>query len=349
MLVIDISYSQTTNIDFVALKNAGVSGVIMKATGSNTGAQYVDSKYRWFLPRVRAAGLLAGHYHFNGYGDPVSDADFFCNNILYQPGDLLALDCESEGSMPYWGPVKAATFHARVGQRMGFVSDSYMSASITKAQNWQPVVNMGSKLWVAQYGTNSGIPEASPNISYWPDWKLWQYTSMAVLPGYAGRLDANTAKSTDWAGGGATPIPTTKKKKKMLGTLIWDNVSQGYFMAPGGGWVRVVSNDDYNVLYRAINADQEKSPFASGANNGVPESFNAAQLAIIQSFVAQSIAVTNPTITDAQVASIANQVANQVNGNNGAGVNVQEAVTAAVTPLLKAQMDQIRGLTYGVK
>jgi hypothetical protein len=171
----------------------------MKAGGSNTGSRYVDSKYRYFEPRARAAGMRIGHYWFNGFGDAVGDADFFVNNLYdYRVGDLLALDCESEGSMPYWGPDKSNTFNQRVKQRIGVISDVYMSSSVTRAQNWSGVVASGSHLWVAQYGSNSGAPQGSPNIAYWPTYKLWQYTSNAVFPGYGGRLDANIVNETIW-------------------------------------------------------------------------------------------------------------------------------------------------------
>jgi len=205
MVAIDISYSQSTSIDFVALRASGVDTVIMKAGGSNTGSRYVDSKYRWFEPRARAAGMRIGHYWFNGYGDPVGDADFFVNNLYdYRPGDLLALDCESEGSMSYWGPDKSNAFNQRVHQRIGVISDVYMSSSVTRAQNWSGVVASGSALWVAQYGSNSGAPQGSPNIAYWPTFKLWQYTSNAVFRGYPGRLDANIVNEAIWGPGGPT-------------------------------------------------------------------------------------------------------------------------------------------------
>jgi GH25 family lysozyme M1 (1,4-beta-N-acetylmuramidase) len=223
MVAIDVSYSQSTNIDFVALRRSGVDTVIMKAGGSNTGSRYVDSKYRWFEPRARAAGMRIGHYWFNGFGDPVGDAQFFVSNLYdYRPGDLLALDCESEGSMPYWGPDRANAFRDEVQRLTGSQCDVYMSSSVTRAQNWSSTAAR-SGLWVAQYGSNSGVPQGAPNIAYWPTYKLWQYTSNAILPGYAGRLDANIVNETQWAGGGSTPIPTDDEEMISQDTQNWLN------------------------------------------------------------------------------------------------------------------------------
>jgi hypothetical protein len=245
---------------------------------------------------VRAAGLLAGHYHFNGYGDPTSDADFFCNNILYQPGDLLALDCESEGSMPYWGPAKAYAFHARVGQRMGHVSDTYMSSSVTKAQNWTQVVNQGSKLWVAQYGTNNGAPQGSPNIAYWPTWKLWQFTSMAVIPGYAGRLDANTTNSTtEWAGGGATPIQESDEMPIKY-TLNQSADSQSFYFSGPCPTFPVPNMTWYTVL----------QSYAAQANAGGPITLTEGQWQIVRT------ATGAQSFTDAQIAELGKEIASNI-------------------------------------
>lgn len=235
MLVIDISYAQTTNINFVQLRNAGVEGVILKATGSNTGYRYVDSKYRYFLPRARAAGMRIGHYHFNGYGDPAGDARFFWSNIDYQPGDLIALDDEAEGDMPRWGSGQVNAFHDMAKALSGLVPDTYMSSSVTRADNWSGTVARGSGLWVAQYGTNNGSPQGSPNIAYWPNYKLWQYTSLARLPGYPGYLDANISHPTiSWSGGGSKPIPKPKELKvKQYHYEDHDSRNGGRTLQPG--------------------------------------------------------------------------------------------------------------------
>lgn len=199
---IDISYAQTTNIDFVALRNSGVEGVYMKATGSNVdtnGSCYVDSKYRYFLPRVRAAGLRVGHYHFNGYGNPAADARFFVGNIQFQTGDQIGLDCESFDNRSWWGPGSANVFHTIARSAFGIVPDSYMSSSVTKAADWSSTVAMGSKLWVAQYGTNNGAPQGAPDIAHWSTYKMWQFTSLGRLPGYGGYLDVNVTNPSEWA------------------------------------------------------------------------------------------------------------------------------------------------------
>jgi GH25 family lysozyme M1 (1,4-beta-N-acetylmuramidase) len=325
MLVIDISYSQSTNIDFVALRAAGVQGVIMKATGSNTGSQYVDSKYRWFLPRARAAGLKIGHYHFNGYGDPTSDANFFCSNIGYVPGDLLALDCESEGSMPYWGPEKANVFHAQVARRLGIYSDTYMSSSVTKAQNWSSTVSMGSGLWVAQYGTNSGTPGSAPDIRYWPSWKLWQFTSNAIISGYAGRLDANiTQDNIKWAGGGSKPIEEDQDViTRELVTQSGDPTGSVYYSVDRiqRYGVTGATLPDYQYYIKSLGQDSA--------------------VKVVQHIDAFGSLVDGPApvqVSDAQAAAIGKQITDNINIPSGATTDqISQIVTSALQGLtLKA-------------
>ena len=324
MLVIDISYAQSTNIDFVALRQAGVQGVIMKATGSNTGSRYVDSKYRWFLPRARAAGMKVGHYHFNGYGDPVGDANFFCDNILYQPGDLLALDCESEGSMPYWGPTPTAQFHDQVKRRLGVMSDTYMSSSVTRAQNWSGVVSRGSGLWVAQYGTNNGAPQGTPNIAYWPSWKLWQFTSMASISGYAGRLDANiTQENIQWAGGGSTPIEEDED------VITRELVTQKGDPS-GSVWYSVDRVTRYGVTGQTL-PDYQYYIKSLGQDSAVK---------VVEHIEAFGAIADQPAISDAQIKALADKISADI--NIAAGGATPEQVTAIVDRAVQT----IKGFEY---
>ena len=347
MVAIDISYSQSTNIDFVALRASGVDTVIMKAGGSNTGSQYVDSKYRWFEPRARAAGMRIGHYWFNGFGDPISDADFFVNNLYdFRAGDLLALDCESEGSMPYWTPAKANPFRDRVRQRTNTICDVYMSSSVTKAQNWSSTA-AGSGLWVAQYGTNSGAPQGSPNISYWSTYKLWQYTSNATFGGYAGRLDANIVNETQWASGSSTPIKP-----------ITDNEEDMKIISVPNGTIALVG-PTYGVKYTSTAGGQGFSIGANSKAYGVVSGLTEDEVATLVNEANARGALLKPVISDAQIASLATQIASQLDVTNLTTQQIQDACTAAITPVVNGvvvnpaqnnadQIAEIKNFKYGV-
>lgn len=330
MTAIDISYAQTTNMDFVAMRPV-VDTVIMKAGGSNSG-RYVDSKYRYFEPRARAAGHRIGHYWFNGTGDPVVDADFFVNNLSgYNPNDLLALDVESEGSMPYASPAWALAFVNRVKQRTGRNCDVYMSSSVTRAQNWQSLVDAGSKLWVAQYGSNSGTPEGKPNIGYWPTYKLWQYSSNGSVPGYAGRVDVNVVNESQWSSGGVTPI---KKKKKKTMYISFDTNQTGYLHTDNGSYAfgpdieGVSGADQLDLFRRIIRSDQDAE---------IPVRFNSVQERIINTIL-NSLKPTAPSFTPAQLAAIT------------AGINAglkPGATEEEVQAIVNGAVTKISGLHYG--
>lgn len=348
MVAIDISYSQSTNIDFVALRAAGVDTVIMKTGGSNTGSQYVDSKYRWFEPRARAAGMRIGHYWFNGFGDPISDADFFVNNLYdFRAGDLLALDCESEGSMPYWTPAKANPFRDRVRQRTNTICDVYMSSSVTKAQNWSSTA-AGSGLWVAQYGTNSGAPQGSPNISYWSTYKLWQYTSNATFGGYAGRLDANIVNETQWAGGNATPINNSTLQDDTM--RIYSNIDEN-----GRCWLF------FETSYVPIDNSADAKNLANmlAGSDSAPKVYGG-QINLLKARVDANRITSQPVISDAQIASLATQIASQLDVTNLTTQQIQDACTAAITPVVNGavvnlaqnnadQTAEIKNFKYGVQ
>lgn len=190
---IDISQWQG-DINFRVMRSAAIEYVIVKAGGSNSGT-YTDRKYNSFVDAARAAGMCIGHYWFNGLGDPTADANYFVNNLRnYAPGDVLVLDVESEGSMPHWGANRVLAFLTQVKARLGVVPVVYMSSSVTWAEDWSVVVAFGSKLWVAQYGMNDGVPGSVPSVGYWPDWTIWQFTSLGRRSGYSGNLDVNTSK-----------------------------------------------------------------------------------------------------------------------------------------------------------
>lgn len=343
MVCIDISYSQSTAIDFVALRAAGVDTVIMKAGGSNTGSQYVDSKYRWFEPRARAAGMRIGHYWFNGFGAPISDAIFFVNNLYdYRPGDLLALDCESEGSMPYWGPSKANPFRDQVQAMTGAQCDVYMSSSVTHAQNWSSTVPK-SGLWVAQYGTNNGAPQGSPNISYWSTYKLWQYTSNAVISGYPGRLDANIVNESQWASN-LPPKPIIENEEEDM-----------KIVSVPGGTIALIG-PSYGKKYTSVSGGEG---FSIGVNKkayGEVTGFTEDEVTTLVNEANARGAALKPVISDAQVTALAGQIAAQLNQTDLNAQTIENAVAplinAAVANLVQNNADQtaaIKNFTYGAK
>jgi GH25 family lysozyme M1 (1,4-beta-N-acetylmuramidase) len=165
--------------------------VIVKATGGNG---YVNPWCDPIMQKTIQTGKRKGVYHFrdDGYGDSgaITEANFFVDNIQgYLDGKtLLVLDWE-KGNLKDVAWAKAWLDH--VFSRTGVKPLIYMSESVIKSADWSPVVNGDYGLWVAKYGQNSGNPETEPNVSPWPFYIMWQYTSKKRLAGYGGDLDHN--------------------------------------------------------------------------------------------------------------------------------------------------------------
>jgi GH25 family lysozyme M1 (1,4-beta-N-acetylmuramidase) len=166
-------------------KATGTERVIVKAGGADSGI-YKDGAHDANIANIRAAALSAGHYFFNGPGDAAILARSFCAFAAPKPGDEMWEDIESEGRMGRWSATLALQVAEAVKADCGILPGYYMSSSVTREDNWAPAVAAGIPLWVAQYGGSA------PAISYWKNYRYWQYTSQGSEPGYGGSLDLST-------------------------------------------------------------------------------------------------------------------------------------------------------------
>lgn len=201
MTVIDISNWQgdITGPVFRDWVAAGVTRVIIKAGGGDDGV-YKSSHHD--QQAGAAFGILPrDRYWFNGEdGSIEAQADFFANilngtaGVALAPGEEVWWDIEAEQGETRWTPAQTVTAANRLATH-GFGpkgTGAYMSSSVTQAENWQPVVDLGLDLWVAQYGPNDGSAHGAPSIAYWKSYKYWQFTSVGHEPGYGGNLDVST-------------------------------------------------------------------------------------------------------------------------------------------------------------
>src|SRR3984893_191450 len=95
-VVVDISH-WNRDVDFAKLANAGIIGVIQKATQGQTG---VDFTYNTNKPKALAAGLLWGAYHFGDGSDGVAQAEHFLSTVGDPSKTLLVLDFEFNRTGP---------------------------------------------------------------------------------------------------------------------------------------------------------------------------------------------------------------------------------------------------------
>jgi lysozyme len=209
--VVDLSHYDTVT-DYAAIKAAGVTGVIYKAT---QGKSYTDPSYPDARIKALRAGLKWGAYHFGDSSDVKLQVANFLNYAQIDADSLFVLDYE-----PYTGAqmnvLQAKQWMALTEEGLGRVEESVLySGNLIKE-------DLGSKkdpffgarrLWLAQYG-NKPVVQTS-----WPTYWLWQFTGDGEGPephtvnGIDGNCDCNFYAGTDqqlndeWAHGAVRPTP----------------------------------------------------------------------------------------------------------------------------------------------
>ena len=149
--VIDISSWQdatTPEIDFTAVKDSGIVGVMVKFT---QGTDYVNPKARTNLQRAKTVGLLVGAYHVAELDKAPADvqAEYFLRSLDGLTLDLAtALDVESlDGIMYQTSKEWIETFLAAVKDR------SPATLLYVDESNYNQLAGapFGYKLWAAQF------------------------------------------------------------------------------------------------------------------------------------------------------------------------------------------------------
>src|SRR5262245_57149320 len=94
-MVIDVSHHNcdSTPINWDAVKDAGICGVIHKAT---QGTGYNDPWYLRNCPQVYDRGMLWGAYHFIDASDPIAQLNHFLDVVGVDCDTLYALDWEPD-------------------------------------------------------------------------------------------------------------------------------------------------------------------------------------------------------------------------------------------------------------
>ena len=168
-VVIDISHHNTVT-SFEDVKNAGIIGVVHKAT---EGTTFVDAKYNERRAPALSAGLFWGAYHFGVRGNVKDQVDHFLDIVNPGPTDLLVLDFEPnprEGTMTL---AEAESFVDKVNTQVGRFPGVYSGQAFLRAQlgNRTNTVLKNCFLWIARY--SSQLPQVPAAFQ---TFTLWQYT-----------------------------------------------------------------------------------------------------------------------------------------------------------------------------
>ncbi len=207
--VADISRWQGS-INWDEFKNH-IQGVVIKATGAD-GGLYTDGMFRRNRDEARRVGLPRWYYHYKGGAASArQQAEYFVAAIGgLQPGEGLVLDDENEATVNV-GFV--CEFADRVKELTGLNIIIYSNQARFQG-NLQPIKDRNIGAWSAKYGTNSGNPEGNPGTAGILSVIMWQYTSMARVPGVtANTVDMNifygdVAAFQKYGAPGAVPAPS---------------------------------------------------------------------------------------------------------------------------------------------
>lgn len=176
---------------------------------TSEGIGYEDSKWRDNYNEVINRNKLVSFYHFlrpdlkdnNAKGE----ADWFLSLVapIIPIGAQWVLDFERNCPDPVG---YCCEFFKEVKATLGFNGFIYINKSTKAKYNWQPLVDLGCALWLADYEDN-GV--ATP----WPFIAIRQTTSGGSVPGINGRVDLDIfyGDKSQWLAygkQGSVPAPT---------------------------------------------------------------------------------------------------------------------------------------------
>lgn len=156
-----------------------------KATESYT---YSDPDYKSDIQAAKAAGMLAGSFHFFRWaGDTIRQTNLFLNTIKDMPMDLPPmLDVEEEKIGYGWRNYQTAL---KLCLDMIEKATARIPIIYTSANFWQytgyPSWASRYPLFVANYGVDKPLLPKG-----WTDWTFWQYSA-------SGRVDGIPYESVD--------------------------------------------------------------------------------------------------------------------------------------------------------
>lgn len=174
------------------------------------GTGYENPYWRSQAEATLAAGKRLGLYHFANAEDAGEQARFFLDRAkAYAGRATFWLDWEADAVG--LGPGPALAFLNQVAAETGSTPGFYTYQNVLNSYDWSAVAAR-YPLWVAggpdysDYGSSYSDP-AVPNVPYWGQPLIHQYTEDGRLPGYSGTLDLNRLRDrAAWdrmIGGGA--------------------------------------------------------------------------------------------------------------------------------------------------
>jgi lysozyme len=191
-------YEYSNITDYQALRNAGVSVIIQKASEGNS---YNDKLLYYRASTAPKYGFKIGYYHFaSNNGQPITQAQHFLSRIKGLQNDtVLWLDIEQPYIGRQWTRSEAINFtnqFIRYVQSQGYKIGVYTNNSFYYENLQGNIPNV--PLWMASYGRQP---------DQFPERVSWQYTGTGYVNGVQGYADKDYFNSTIF--GGYLPAPET--------------------------------------------------------------------------------------------------------------------------------------------
>lgn len=226
--------------------------VIVKATEDD---DYVNPYRVSQAQATLSASKRLGFYHFARPGDAAAQARYFVSAVgALRAKATLWLDWEANAVAQ--GPGWAKQFLDTVRSLTGATPGIYMNGSAVNGYDWSAVASQ-YPLWYAggpnysDYGSSYSDP-AVPNVSYWGQPLIHQYTEDGRLPGYSGTLDLNRLRDrATWdrmiGGGASASAPSQPSGEAQL------TVDGEYGAATIGRLKSVMGAVGYDEVYAVAN------------------------------------------------------------------------------------------------
>lgn len=173
-LVVDLSHWDPAK-DYTQVKDAGIVGVIYKATDDTT---YTDPTYQGQKQAAKAAGLRWGSYHFAHPGNVDGQIENYVAFAKPEPDEIFCLDWENanDGTM---SSLEAKQWIEGVEGKLGRPNECLIySGNVAKERLGNTAYSFfgARRLWLAQYSMTPTVQVS------WTTYWLWQFTDGQVGP-----------------------------------------------------------------------------------------------------------------------------------------------------------------------
>jgi len=307
----DVSHYQGTGINWVNVKNAGVTFAWCKATEATT---FKDSTFTLNQTNAKAAGAFVGAYHFarpsrnpniTGANSADSEAAFFwgvVSNYVKTGRSYLVpmLDWEDPNCT---NQLSATTLSSWVNEWCNTVSNY---ARLNGAPGIKPIVYTGTWYsrpsstysglttavtiwpgWIAAYPSNPNPQTGGPSDTYpWSKWTVWQYADTNWSGGDSDVFNGTAATLvTTLVIGGSPPVITNQP----VGQIVMAGANPSFTVGASGA-----APLSYQWRLNGANIPGATTPVLSLAN---VQLYDAGQYGVIVSNAVGAVASSNAVLT----------------------------------------------------